>query len=190
MKKFLFIITTALTAFAAPASAITVTEGPTNNGPAGLVCDGTQVMCAPFLTGDYFYGVLPVAGPVVVTNPGGEAVFTINLVLSSLSWNYWMNDSENNAIVTLGSGIDVFVSGNNFSSGATRINVSFDQGQLVDKIIFSNGDGYNAWNGLAMEVADPVAGVPEPSSWAMMIVGFGFVGLGMRRRQSRCLVDA
>ena len=30
----------------------------------------------------------------------------------------------------------------------------------------------------------PMPGVPEPSSWAMMIAGFGLVGASMRRRKS------
>jgi hypothetical protein len=29
------------------------------------------------------------------------------------------------------------------------------------------------------------AAVPEPATWAMMIVGFGAIGASMRRRQSR-----
>lgn len=29
----------------------------------------------------------------------------------------------------------------------------------------------------------PVSSVPEASTWAMMIIGFGFVGFGMRRRK-------
>ena len=32
-----------------------------------------------------------------------------------------------------------------------------------------------------------IAGVPEPTSWAMMIGGFGFVGGSLRRRQTRVL---
>jgi hypothetical protein len=31
-------------------------------------------------------------------------------------------------------------------------------------------------------LANPLAAVPEPATWAMMIVGFGLVGAGMRRR--------
>jgi len=34
------------------------------------------------------------------------------------------------------------------------------------------------WDGV------PVFGVPEPGTWAMMIVGFGFVGAGLRRRRA------
>jgi hypothetical protein len=31
-------------------------------------------------------------------------------------------------------------------------------------------------------VTDPTSGVPEPSSWAMMVGGFGLIGTAMRRR--------
>ena len=34
-------------------------------------------------------------------------------------------------------------------------------------------------------VGDPIAGVPEPASWALMILGFGFAGTMLRRRQRR-----
>lgn len=34
------------------------------------------------------------------------------------------------------------------------------------------------------QVADPMAAVPEPSTWAMLILGFGTVGAAMRRRSS------
>ena len=30
---------------------------------------------------------------------------------------------------------------------------------------------------------DPVNGVPEPSTWAMMLIGFGAIGFAMRRKQ-------
>ena len=38
----------------------------------------------------------------------------------------------------------------------------------------------------AFEVAG--AGVPEPASWAMMIAGFGLIGVALRRRQSASLL--
>ena len=31
----------------------------------------------------------------------------------------------------------------------------------------------------------PIAPVPEPSTWALMILGFGFVGAGIRRKRAR-----
>ena len=36
----------------------------------------------------------------------------------------------------------------------------------------------------------PLAPVPEPQTWAMMILGFGAVGYLIRRRRARTLVNA
>lgn len=42
---------------------------------------------------------------------------------------------------------------------------------------------YNDWLPYRATVgAAPAPGVPEPGTWAMMIGGFGLVGLGMRRK--------
>lgn len=50
----------------------------------------------------------------------------------------------------------------------------------VDNVIVSNGAGSNAFN---FEVLANGA-VPEPSTWALLILGFGAVGAGLRRRNS------
>ena len=41
--------------------------------------------------------------------------------------------------------------------------------------VFTSGDMWNLYN-------NPVVGVPEPATWAMLISGFGLVGLTARRR--------
>ncbi|WP_425228220.1 PEPxxWA-CTERM sorting domain-containing protein [Sphingomonas sp.] len=46
------------------------------------------------------------------------------------------------------------------------------------RVAFANGPNVNA----NFEVAAVAAAVPEPASWAMMIVGFGVVGFALRRR--------
>ena len=52
----------------------------------------------------------------------------------------------------------------------------------VDNIAYDFGsDGSGSWN-------FEVNAVPEPASWAMMIAGFGLVGLGMRRRNARTVL--
>lgn len=57
-----------------------------------------------------------------------------------------------------------------------RVNFSFD-GAKVTSVQFSSS--LNAFE------ADTVAGaVPEPASWAMLVAGFGLVGLSARRRSS------
>ena len=39
------------------------------------------------------------------------------------------------------------------------------------------------WGWVTTFVANPVVGVPEPATWAMMILGFGGIGLMIRRRR-------
>jgi hypothetical protein len=69
-------------------------------------------------------------------------------------------------------------------TGGAAVNITYNAGPLVIKsLIFSasaSGDGYIT--GLRF---DPLrSAVPEPSSWAMMIVGFGIVGGCLRRKEN------
>ncbi|WP_310476325.1 PEPxxWA-CTERM sorting domain-containing protein [Sandarakinorhabdus sp.] len=70
-------------------------------------------------------------------------------------------------------------------------------GASFDRIVFAENPqvgGYESdnhtvgrWNrisGTPIDITGTVAGVPEPSSWAMLIAGFGLVGAGMRRRRT------
>lgn len=45
------------------------------------------------------------------------------------------------------------------------------------------GDGIDLDN-FTFGVATPIAAVPEPSTWGIMIVGFGMVGMAARRRKA------
>jgi hypothetical protein len=66
--------------------------------------------------------------------------------------------------------------GSNLSNGRFTFNFTTP----VDKIKFSSG-------GIAFEIADiytSPAMVPEPASWAMMLVGIGFAGAVVRRRKA------
>jgi hypothetical protein len=44
---------------------------------------------------------------------------------------------------------------------------------------------HHIWFNQNLSVVDPTVGVPEPATWAMMIVGFGLVGIAMRRRRTQ-----
>lgn len=71
------------------------------------------------------------------------------------------------------------------------------QGTVLDLNIAANGIhsvrfySDNATVGFDnFEFGDLVGVVPEPSTWAMLILGMGFVGLAMRRRRSATLTFA
>lgn len=59
---------------------------------------------------------------------------------------------------------------NQFFGAVDNVNVNFSSGRTV------------AAN---FEVASDVAAVPEPATWAMMILGFGIIGFGMRYSMRR-----
>lgn len=49
---------------------------------------------------------------------------------------------------------------------------------------FTNGATVQDVRQFRMNAATPMAAVPEPATWAMMLFGFGAIGFGMRRRRS------
>ena len=195
MKKSFFIAAAAVAAAIATqaSAALTVTEVPFSVVPAGqtVICNGTAAMCSLRLPGSGFtYVTAPDSSPAILTDDFEEVNFDINQVIKSLSFVFYVNGAENDAKIILGNGVEVFIFGGNYSPGSTRINFAFSPGdeQLVKAIKFYNGLGSNMFGSIATDVGAPVAGVPESSSWAMMIAGFGLVGASMRRRQSHLAV--
>lgn len=75
----------------------------------------------------------------------------------------------------------------NQSAGSTnrRVNVNFGSGgQALTGLRFTS-------TGKAFEFDDiAVGGVPEPQTWAMLIIGFGMVGITARRRNRTSIVSA
>lgn len=63
-------------------------------------------------------------------------------------------------------------------------NFEFTGGDRYDRIVFSNNgsDGFESDNHTL-----GISAVPEPATWAMLIMGFGLVGLAARRRDRSVL---
>jgi hypothetical protein len=117
----------------------------------------------------------------------GSAVLTSSKLMSSLSLYIGSPDSYN-AIEFLGpQGYDVKLTGANLFSPPTdfggnqgvglRVNYNFG-GHLVNQVIFSS-------SGNSFEFDNIAASVPEPASWALMIIGVA--GLGAQLRSQRRL---
>lgn len=65
---------------------------------------------------------------------------------------------------------------------------SFDEVRLqvrTDGGTFFDPSAYEAGAFDAIQIGDGTGGVPEPATWAMMILGFGLVGAAARRRTNR-----
>ena len=68
---------------------------------------------------------------------------------------------------------------------ATASNIAFfHQDNVASDIYRVNGNGtISAFGPATSTRVNAVAAVPEPTTWAMMLVGFGAVGFAMRRRK-------
>jgi hypothetical protein len=45
--------------------------------------------------------------------------------------------------------------------------------------------GYTQEESYMLTISDTAPGVPEPATWAMMLIGFGAIGFGMRAQRAR-----
>lgn len=85
--------------------------------------------------------------------------------------------------------------------GNTIIGIHFGNGSGIDNATgFFEFDFGSAVNGISLNVpgssgvvlyqtgAPPPGGIPEPSTWAMMLLGFGAVGFSLRRTRNRRLI--
>jgi PEP-CTERM motif len=130
-----------------------------------------------------------------------NAVITVNLNGSyTLSTIYILSDLTDNTIPGDIASVDVTVGGNTASYGLTNYGPIGISGVGIDQYItltglqastpttsftLSNigGGGYVAIGEL--EVSGTLSAVPEPSTWVMMLVGFGGLGLSALRRAGR-----
>lgn len=126
------------------------------------------------------------------------AFTTASLSISAFDVDYSSGETDN--IYALDSGDWVFLGtltgsdgnweyGNAFNLGsnffddiATGLQVKIDIDATNSGWVVTLGKSALSLDGGALP--PPLPGVPEPSSWAMMIAGFGLVGASMRRRKS------
>jgi len=85
-------------------------------------------------------------------------------------------------------------------AGTNRFLITAGSGQQIDKILLSDLVGISTRNNDPTLTNDfnfdsvrqvsfnTVSGVPEPSTWAMFILGFGFIGGMLRMRSRRPLI--
>jgi hypothetical protein len=145
-------------------------------GPSGYangVVSPNQVACA--CAGDF-------SGQTVDTLTKGGASFDLNSGYFTSAWN----DGARLQVLGYSGGSVIYGLGADlFTSGPSFINFGWTG---VDKVEFSisggtpsglpGGGDYFAIDNLSVDA------VPEPASWAMMIVGFGLAGTAMRRRRT------
>lgn len=136
--------------------------------------------------GDVDYsGNLPGDDTHYLTIPTGQSA-TLTSVLGLSSFSFYMGSPDTfNSIQFIGAnGYDVTLTGGQITQGYTgqewswgqRINFSFGDDTVNQIVLRSAGNSF--------EVDNFAGAVPEPTTWALMIMGFGGVGAMVRRRRT------
>jgi hypothetical protein len=70
-------------------------------------------------------------------------------------------------------------------NGSNRFGVEALGGATLTGLTISSTNGFGSLTQLRIAPGVVAPAIPEPSTWAMMLLGFGAVGASMRRRRSR-----
>lgn len=107
---------------------------------------------------------------IVITKTGG-GLFNLSSLDLAISW---YSGSSNANVLVNGNPLGITNSLTNYSLGLNNVSSVTITG-------LDTSDGY--WT--ADNIVYSAAAVPEPSTWAMMLVGFGMVGFGLRSRRKQ-----
>ncbi len=211
MLKLTLFTAAVLAAGAASAVTVTSTPGAPDPGPlAGqsVLVDFDTAVAGITYAGSYTIDANNVSGQraqpagntsayfgVPGTNAGGDnatidftGYLASHAAFSTLSF-YWGSIDSYNTLELIGSGLTgqtVFAGGDIYnpangdqSAAATnrRVNFTFGAGETLTGLKLTS-------TGRAFEIDNIAVGgaVPEPATWAMMVLGFGLVGASVRRR--------
>lgn len=120
---------------------------------------------------------------------GGSATYTFAGDVGAFEFDWGSVDSYNTLTINSTGGSPIVVPGLSFANAADGNQVSAGTnglfrvagtaGERFNSITFSSGQNSFEVDNLA------VAGVPEPASWALMILGFGGAGAALRSQRRR-----
>lgn len=141
--------------------------------------DGGQVNCATICTFTATFNFL---------TPAGFNLEGVSFQTNYTTLNQNINFTNTGLLPTTLNGIPINLTPNGQYEAGTLFGVSTTPGANNTLVISGTAgvanDGATDAN-FSGTITFGTAAVPEPATWAMMLVGFGAVGFGMRRRNAR-----
>lgn len=134
-----------------------------------------------------YSGTLPNDPTHYLTVPGNASatLFSLN---GLTNFSFYMGSADTyNSIQFIGADYNETLNGGQFTGGytgqswdwGTRVNFDFGGATVNQVILRSSNNSFEVDN-----FAGSLAAVPEPATWAVMIMGFGAVGAVIRRRRA------
>ena len=162
-----------------------------NTVPAQSVVSGSNFF---FPTGDIPGITAAIPGnntPYLSVGGGGNANVSFASAVRSFSFDYSSVDAYNTLRVNYSDGGFLDVTGDDLvAAGQANGSISGSfvvngDGRLISSIRLDTSS--NAFEVDNLSISRNIGGVPEPTTWMMMIAGFGLVGVGMRRRTTNAI---
>jgi hypothetical protein len=142
----------------------------------GTMADGTVIARGGF---DPILALFDSSGQVIVQNDDGGSAFVPADPVTGDHYDTYLQQ-----ILQAGTYTVSVMAYSNFANGPNLSNGFENDGSF-------NGRNNNwAFDILGVSEATEVGAVPEPSTWAMMLVGFGAIGFAMRRQKKAALATA
>ena len=129
--------------------------------------------------------------PYLSVGGGGMANVSFASAVRSFSFDYSTVDNYNSLTINYADGGFGTVTGDdilNAGQASGSVSGSFivnGDGRLIKGISLNTSS--NAFEVDNLSISRNIGGVPEPTTWMMMIAGFGLVGIGMRRRTTNAV---
>jgi hypothetical protein len=169
----------------------TVGTTPTTSG-GGVITTGTSsgLYAQPYGSVGNYYSVGPsTSSPGLIDLTGFGDIFSLSLL--------WGSVDSYNTLYFLDSGLNILqsFSGNDIFNPANGNQTDPNTNPVVLFSLDGGSESSFAWLGMtstqnAFEIDDiAVNGVPEPGTWAMMLLGFGAIGFAMRRSRRKPLAQ-
>ena len=178
---------------ASPAGGFTVVD--TFDNAAGLTGSNFQIKVPPADgAGAPPANSIPSGTPYLSVLGGGSATYPFAGDVSGFEFDWGSVDSYNTLTINSTGSDPVVIPGLSFPNAANGNQVDAGTNGLF-RVVGTDGEHFNSItfssSQNSFEVDNlAVAGVPEPASWALMILGIGGAGAALRGQRRRQLVPA